>query len=199
MRIGKHISFEASNKSLEYSTYLNIGKEGNTASFVITELPVKGKRYSSHRAQAKETEGLNGLPMGFFFSLPNRKDLLLTQGTVEPIVMSCFPLLSSLSNPQTRRDLPCQRRRASGPRRPRASGAWRARNSEFYLYRWGVIGDLPHPHPLAGSSSGQCFPRPLESPSLVLVTAQPTPLSPSEAKHSLFSPLFTPVIGFRAL
>lgn len=46
MCVGKHISFEASNKSLEYSTYLNIGKEGNTASCVITELPVKGKRYT---------------------------------------------------------------------------------------------------------------------------------------------------------
>ena len=66
------------------------------------------------------------------------------------------------------------------------------------LYRIQETASLP-PSPLAGSSSGRCFPRPLESPSLVLLTAQPVPLSPSEAKHSLFSPLFTPVIGFRAL
>lgn len=46
MCVGKHISFEASNKSLEYSTCLNIGKESNTASCVIIELPVKGKRYT---------------------------------------------------------------------------------------------------------------------------------------------------------
>lgn len=44
MCIGKRISFEASNKSLEYSTYLNIGKESNTDSCVIIELP-----HSSHQ------------------------------------------------------------------------------------------------------------------------------------------------------
>lgn len=47
---------------------------------------------------------------------------------------------------------------------------------------------LPHLHPLAGSSSSQCSPRLLEGLSLVLLMAQPTPLSPSEANILSFLP-----------
>ncbi|KAI5142177.1 hypothetical protein MUG91_G62n95 [Manis pentadactyla] len=64
-----------------------------------------------------------------------RRGVLLTQGVGEPTVMSRLPLLSSISNPQTRRDRPRKTGRASGPGNPRAARASRTRNPELYLHR----------------------------------------------------------------